>query len=184
MTAITRKATRRKNDAYFTPASATEELLRQTQIFGKVLEPCAGSGAIAEVLRKHPSVVTVNETDLEFSDAFAPRDATTDLFWDWWGDCDFVVTNPPFSAAAEIIPKAYEAARYGIAFLLRLSYLEPCENRGAWLSAHPPNQLIVLPRISFTGDGNTDSVTCAWCVWVKHTGCQKITIVPKEGRDA
>lgn len=181
MTAITRRATRRKNDAYYTPVSATEELLRHVHIYGSVLEPCAGEGAIASVLRAAHDVVVVHETDLKCDAGFTPRDATTDLFWDWWGDWDFVVTNPPYTVAAAIVPRAYEAARYGIAFLLRLSYLEPCQNRAQWLAEHPPNHLIVLPRISFTGDGRTDSVCTAWMVWDKQARGQeqRITIVPK-----
>jgi hypothetical protein len=60
--------------------------------------------------------------------------------------------------------------------LLRLSYLEPTEDRGAWLNSHPPTDLIVLPRISFTGNGKTDSVTCAWIVWRKQCNTQRIAI--------
>ena len=65
--------------------------------------------------------------------------------------------------------------------LLRLSYAEPCLNRAEWLKAHPISHLIVLPRISFTGNGKTDNVTCAWFVWDKlRPGHQRITIVTKE----
>jgi hypothetical protein len=62
---------------------------------------------------------------------------------------------------------------------LRLSYLEPVRNRGAWLAAHPPTGLIVLPRISFTGDGQTDTVTCAWMVWDKLAR-GTIRVIPRE----
>lgn len=51
--------------------------------------------------------------------------------------------------------------------LLRVSFLEPCNDRAEFLAAHPP-RLFVLPRISFTGDGKTDNVTCAWYVWDKE----------------
>ncbi len=57
------------------------------------------------------------------------------------------------------------------------SVLEPCEGRGAWLAAHPPQALIVLPRMSFTGEGKTDSVTCAWVVWAREAEGQWIEIV-------
>ena len=52
-----------------------------------------------------------------------------------------------------------------MAFLLRLSFLEPTLTRREFLRANPPKRVIVLPRISFTGDGRTDSVTCAWLIW-------------------
>jgi hypothetical protein len=47
-----------------------------------------------------------------------------------------------------------------------------------WLAEHPPTKLIVLPRISFTGDGKTDSVTCAWYVWERGEHVQSLEIVP------
>jgi hypothetical protein len=49
--------------------------------------------------------------------------------------------------------------------LLRLSFLEPTFERQDLLIDNPPDAMIVLPRYSFTGDGKSDSVTCAWMVW-------------------
>jgi len=95
----------------------------------------------------------------------------------WGRPIDWVVTNPPFSDAAAILPIAFEQARVGVAFLLRLTFLEPCPNRGEWLrlNARHMTHLIVFgqPRPSFTGAG-TDSATVAWMVWNKkrlYQGC-------------
>ena len=55
----------------------------------------------------------------------------------------------------------------GIILMLRLSFLEPCHNRYAFLEKHPPTALYAVPRLSFTGDGKTDSVACAWFLWDK-----------------
>lgn len=95
-------------------------------------------------------------------------DASLSAYWDAPGEADWIVSNPPFSAAALIVPLAVAHANLGVAMLLRLSFLEPVENRVAFLEQHPPTDFIVLPRISFTGDGKTDSVTCAWMIWDKH----------------
>jgi hypothetical protein len=65
-----------------------------------------------------------------------------------------------------------------------MSYLEPVENRGVWLNEHPPTTLIVLPRISFTGDGKTDNVTCAWMVWRKDPTALHRIFVAKNPRFA
>lgn len=89
----------------------------------------------------------------------------------------WVVSNPPFNQAPLIVPLAWAYAEIGIAMLLRLSFLEPVKNRGLWLNQCPPTELIVLPRISFTGDGKTDSVTCAWMIWRK--GQQETITVAK-----
>jgi hypothetical protein len=63
--------------------------------------------------------------------------------------------------------------------LLRLSFLEPTRERGPWLAANPPDLVIVLPRISFTGDGKTDSVTCAWMIWDKDIKDRGIVVSPR-----
>lgn len=161
---LPRTLMRRKLDAYLTPEWATEELLHRVALSGDILECCAGQGDMAKVI----ALARVGEVycnDLDPQTLWPNHwDATDPNKWVKW---DWVVTNPPFNVAPQIVPLAYEHARVGIAMLLRMSYLEPVENRGAWLNAHPPSDLIVLPRISFTGDGKTDNVTCAWMVWRK-----------------
>lgn len=167
---------RRPNDFYPTPKWATRELLRHVNIGLDVLECCAGDGAIADVLETINGAEYVHRNDIDnrmpkLNYSFDATDRNT-----WVGFPDWVVTNPPFSCAPEIIPIAYDRSRLGIAMLLRLSFLEPVENRGAWLNGHPPTTLIVLPRISFTGDGKTDNVTCAWMVWDKRVTTQRIVV--------
>lgn len=173
---------RRVRDFYPTPEYATRELLRRVpQIRGYILEPCVGDGAIARVVDGGDRVVYGSDVDPQMNCSFC-GDATREDFWASVKDVmfedriDWVVTNPPFNVAAQIIPLAYKHADKGIAMLLRLSYLEPTEDRGRWLNEHPPSALIILPRISFTGDGKTDSVTCAWVVWEKGRRGQEIAI--------
>ena len=178
-TAITKKSKRRQNDAYYTPAIATECLLKHVEIQGLVLECCAGDGAIAKVLTSQGTYTTA--TDFAGGVKY---DATQEYYWDnYKGNIEWVVTNPPFNRAAQILPKAYESANIGVAFLLRLSYLEPCENRGDWLASHPPSKIIIMPRISFTNDGHVDSCTTAWMVWIKNCTQQQIIIIPKSHAD-
>ena len=75
---------------------------------------------------------------------------------------DYVVSNFPFNIAAQILPHAVNLAPTAV--VLRKTFLEPTEERGPWLSTHPPSGFIGLPRHSFRGDGN-DSVTCDWMQW-------------------
>lgn len=174
--AITRKTNRRKNDAYFTPTSAVDCLLRHVEITGTVLECCAGGGAIANVFKDRN--LKVIETDISNNPL---NDATTEEYWLRINryQADWVVTNPPFNNASKIVPLAYNHTNIGIAFLLRLSYLEPCFDRGQWLSEHEVNKLIIMPRISFTGNGKVDSCTTAWMVWHKYDTTSKVIVVPK-----
>jgi hypothetical protein len=158
-----RKSPRRRLDQYFTPESATRALLAtHPNISGHILEPCAGPGQMASVLAGVGHTET-NDIDPGFG-CWYSDDATKPAFWQSVPRPDWVVSNPPFECCVPIIVGALEAARRGVAMLLRLSFLEPCKERADLLSIRPPS-LIVLPRISFTGDGKTDNVTCAWMIW-------------------
>ena len=182
---------RRKLDLYETDGLLTRHLLRRVNIRGRIVEPAAGPGAIARVFLGYE--VITNDIDPQHPTHF--HGDATDPFHPMWnkpfGEAqwvkdeselvpperqkrfqpDWVIANPPFNEAHNILPLAYSAAQVGVAFLLRLSYLEPCGNRGAWLQAHAPymTNLIIFgqPRPSFTGNGRTDNVTTAWMVWRK-----------------
>lgn len=172
-------ATRRQLDQYFTPASATRELLKHVQLSGNVFECCVGDGGIYNALDGY-SVLWSNDIDTSLKADFH-NDVTQN--WSFGFDkCDWVVSNPPFNVAPQILPHAYNYSRIGMAMLLRLSYLEPCLDRDQWLRSHPLTKLIVLPRISFTGNGRTDNVTCAWMIWDKRTDEQEIIVVSRQGR--
>ena len=45
--------------------------------------------------------------------------------------------------------------------------MEPTDERGPWLKAHPPTRVIVMPRPDYRGTGKSDSVTSAWFIWAK-----------------
>lgn len=175
---------RRERDFYPTPEWATMELLRRVPVRGQVFECCVGNAAIQAVIVSRFERVTDrlwnNDITQSIQNLDFQLDASDSANWEsrWADRFDWIITNPPFSHAAQIVPLAYQHARVGIAMLLRLSFLEPVENRGAWLNQHPPTTLIVLPRISFTNDGRTDSVTAAWFVWDKTTTEQRIIIAP------
>jgi hypothetical protein len=82
---------------------------------------------------------------------------------------DWVITNPPFNVAHKILPLALEHCNKGVIALLRLTYLESCKNRASWLRRYQDNlSILFLPRrVSFTGDGRTDSACTAWFIWGK-----------------
>lgn len=156
-------------DFYPTPEWATKSLLNQVPEITmgvSFLEPCNGKGAISKVLDSHiiNSDIQTNDIDIK-QEADYHFDAVRKQVWQNFKPVNWVITNPPFSSAFPILDNAYTHAKIGVAFLLRLSFLEPTYDRQEFLDEHPPHKLIVLPRISFTGDGKTDSVTAAWFIW-------------------
>lgn len=183
---------RRVDDFYPTPGYMTRALLaRLPSLRGlRVLEPCVGDGAIVRQLPQSADVVT---NDIVPRGDWLPDfllDATHLGSWKAFArpqPIDLVITNPPFEYAFEIVQHAVTYAKRGVALLLRLTFLEPTEDRGPWLAVHPPERVIVLPRHDFRGNGSTDSVTSAWMLWStdrdQPLGPKGIQVVSKAERD-
>lgn len=171
---------RRLLDLYPTDTRVTAAFLRVEDVGGVVAEPCAGPGWMASVLEADGRITSVITNDIDAQhDADYHDDAADPTAVIWQRPIDWVITNPPFNAAHRILPVAFAVARVGVAFLLRLSYAEPADNRAQWLKAHADHmtrQMILNPRPSFTGDGSTDSVTAAWFVWRKGWSWDRVGV--------
>jgi hypothetical protein len=172
--------TRISNDFYPTPPQVTRALTDRILLPKYICEPCAGNGAITDALDGH----SVRESDITWN---LGDDATSKVFWEFRasglsGHCWATVTNPPFSLASKILPLAYEYSPWGVAFLLRLSYLEPTGDRAEWLKAHADNLKCIIPvspRPKFRRDSKgSDSVTVAWMVWCKTWSWAEIGAQP------
>lgn len=168
------KEMRRKLDFYQTPHWQTDALVRRVPIHGTALECCAGDGSLALCLRNVG--IHTNDIDAERQADFH-LDAAKAESWAEFPVVDWVITNPPFNKAIEILQHAHGHARIGVIMLLRLSFLEPTEKRASWLCANPPTRQIILPRWSYKGNGSTDSVTTAWMIWSRFVP-PGIDIVP------
>ncbi len=167
---VTQALPRVANDFYPTHERVTQALLSREMIAGTICEPCAGEGHIVRVLESKGLFVSPN--DITWPHGFDMTQPENWLLRDW------TITNPPFNKATPILQNAYEHSRIGVAFLLRLSYLEPCVDRARWLQLHPPTRVIILnPRPKFRSDTNgSDSVTTAWFVWRKSDNSQMTKI--------
>jgi hypothetical protein len=159
--------TRRKNDAYYTPTNAIEHLLSNYEIMGRIYEPCAGDGAISKVLKSNGFDIRTNDLYVDEHDYkqdardFIPSSLHPGL------DIQWTITNPPFNQFMPILENCYKLSNFGVVMLLRLSALEPCYDRWEFMNKHLTG-LICIPRISFTGDGKTDSVATAWFIFDKY----------------
>jgi hypothetical protein len=159
--------TRHHLDYYQTSEKLTEIFLETVDIRGSCLEPCAGDGAIARLL---PNCYT-NDIDAERETDYN-IDASDNVSWSLLGEWEWIVTNPPFSQATDILQNAWEHSRIGMAFLLRLSYLEPCKDRRNFLRKTSDNLRYLIPvnpRPKFRSDKKGgDNVTVAWFIWKKN----------------
>jgi hypothetical protein len=160
---------RAENDFYETPAWMTYSLLHFHSAIRRtrVLEPCSGRDAISDVLVEYGCTVYTNDID-DRHPSQTHEDATVRSYWKAAPVVQWIVTNPPFSAAFELVQYAKDHAMVGVALLLRKSFLEPTAERGGWLNVNPPTRVIGLPRYNFRGEGSGDSVSCDWFIWERQ----------------
>ena len=165
---------RRPLDFYETPEWQVKALIKRINIEGVVFDHCVGDKAISKFF---PGCIT-NDIDKN-REANYHFDATKK--WEGFANLSWTITNPPFNWGFEILEQAFKNSN-NIAFLLRLSFLEPTYQRTHLLSTNPPKCIIVLPRWSYKQNGNSDTATTAWFIWTKqeNINTSNIIIVPKE----
>lgn len=145
-------------------------LLSYINLEGRVLDSCGATGdAVARVMTAHGLRVSTNDLNPSFKSDFH-MDAASEGFGDAFTEesvrPDWIVTSPPYKNVLGFLKQAFRVARLGVAFKLRLSFLEPTKTRGTWLNENPPHALVVLPRATYRG--RECSATEAWFVW--HCG--------------
>lgn len=174
MSSTNRSPVRRELDQYDTPAWCTRLILPHVLPITTigVLDPCAGNGAILDVVASDFPMLSRFGFEIDSNRAFDARvkgrhiiyqaDATKE--WSCWAfePSLVVVTNPPFSNAEEVIRACLTQAVHVVA-LLRLSFLASKKRASLWRDSTA--DVYVLPkRPSFTGR-RTDSCDYAWFAW-------------------
>jgi hypothetical protein len=189
-------------DFYPTDERLTKAALRTLgdRVRGHVFEPAAGSHHISDLVRQHPSVTHVYESDIRWSQD-APGDATQPEFWEYWSQqpvkngrsqagFDGVVTNLPFNVLPLILPLAFEHSDL-VVMLARLTIQEPCQSRpekpkpsdrGKWLDEHKDHMILQMPfnprQKARKGSKKSDPVTFAWYAWDKNWSWDALGIMP------
>ena len=168
---------------YPTPPQVTLQALAQVQLGRpdrlRILEPCAGQGAIVRTLLAwgaDASRVTAVEIDEQWeADLLATGcRGVTGCCLEWAAaqadaaPYDLALTNPPFELAAEMVGPMLARLRPGGELWLL--------NRSAWLHSgkrlalhrrFPPSDVYLLPcRPSYVESGRTDLWDYAWTKWV------------------
>lgn len=141
---------RQTEDYYATPDIATE-LLCGLEVFSKnILEPACGEGAISKVLKKYG----YNVESMDLIDRGYGKGGVDFLQYDEMVDKD-IITNPPYSLAAEFVEHAMDIVTDGhkVAFFLKLTFLEG-EKRRALFKKYPPKKIYVsVSRIDCAKNG-------------------------------
>ena len=169
MSATNRGGDRDELDRYYTPRSLARRLTARLPLEpgDVVMEPSCGGGAFIRAA-KGMGVEDIHATDLdpdaEGLSMVPPDHAKVCDYTERTEEVDWTIGNPPFNSALAHVRHALKHSRKGVAFLLRLSFLETKERHPFW-KMHPPESVSVMSkRPSFT-DGGTDSAAYAWFVW-------------------
>lgn len=158
-------------DYFPTPPWATRALLAHV-LDGEplarltALEPCCGEGHMAAVLAENFFEVEASDAHPYgyggVADYLAPERARAPVDW--------VITNPPFNRAAEVLSVARAEARRGVALLLRSVWMHGVARHAAIFATHPPH--IVAPfaeRVAMVkGRWDPEASTAtdySWFVW-------------------
>jgi len=119
-------------DEIFTPEYAINPLLPYLDTRGVIWDCAFGIGKLAEHFRKKGFVVIGKDSE-DFLD--------TDL------DCDYIITNPPYSKKDEFLKRAFELDK-PFAFLMPLTALEG-KRRGELYKKYGIQLIIPNRRINF-----------------------------------
>lgn len=138
-------------DDYPTPPWATRALCEVLAAEGYDLprltawEPCCNRGHMARPLEESfGSVFTSDVMDYGWDG----QQAVSDFLIDWAQDApevDFVITNPPFRLAADVIARGLERARLGVAVFVRTAFVEGVSRYDTLFRDH--SEALVLPFV-------------------------------------
>lgn len=145
-----------------------------------VLEPACGEGHMAVPLAEYFPDVRASDIHAHgFGGVadFLGRDYEPD-------SVDLVVTNPPFDKAEEFLARGLEVARFGVALLCRIAFLEGMGRfEKLYRGPHPLTLCAVFTeRVAMelgNWDPDGDSATCyAWFFFIKGRAPMPIRGIP------
>lgn len=138
-----------------------------------VWEPCCGLGHMASALRESFPMVSASDVhDWGWGGQDAVCDFLSPDAEDLGVEVDWVITNPPFTQAAEMVRLGLQRARRGVAVLQRLQWLGSGRRHDLFFGAEPLSLAATfferpahhLGRWEPNGSTATDY---AWFVWLK-----------------
>lgn len=160
-------------DFYSTVPSTVESLMSKIQEYniqlGTVLEPAVGMGHIADVLKSH----NINVVSGDLVDRGYPETHVVNFFDVENIEEDDIITNPPYSFAAEFVEHSMNLLkddRYCI-MLLKIQFLEG-QKRRKLFEKYPPKYVWVFSERqkclkNGKDEGGSSAVCFCWFIWQK-----------------
>lgn len=180
MSSTNRGSDRKLLDQYHTPKWPLKRLLEVFQpADGPILDPCAGRGQFTEACvaagvsssrwyaqELDPSLKSFLEGQLDPNRVLIRDFLKEQPFPSSWPTrFGAVFTNPPYTHIQAFLTRGLQLSDQVI-FLLSTGYLGT-GGRAQSFREFPPDLYVLPERISFTGDGGSDSTNYAFYVWDK-----------------
>lgn len=149
---------RSKSDFYPTPPEVTQALLDFLYLPEDTIiwEPACGEGHMVSVLEKNGMIV--KKSDIQTGEDFLKIPLK---------DCDWIITNPPFSIADKFIQRCHEHKK-PFALLLKSQYWHAAKRFDLFYNITPAYILPLTwrPDFLFKERGNgSPLMDVMWCVW-------------------
>lgn len=155
---------RKKSDFYETPEECTVALIEFLGLDkDKVIwEPACGCGAITNVLKDHGyKVISTDIND------YGSQDELLDFLSSETKECDWIITNPPFSLSEQFIKKCISIKK-PFALLLKSQYWHSKKRLKLFEECIPKYVLPLTfrPDFEFGKRGGSPTMECIWTVWM------------------
>jgi len=151
---------RRKSDGidfHSTDPRWTYALLRNYRILGAVLEPCAGDGAMVDVMRSRG--IDVIASDLVDRGIYTVKDAMS------YERAPNIVTNPPYSQADEMIEHFLLITEGVVAVLMRIAWLQGKKRKERIFDKKRPDTVIIVNGRMPLPNGQHSQFPHVWVTW-------------------
>lgn len=176
---------RQINDFYATDPSCVEDICKilDIQKDDTILDPCAGMGHMAKVLKKYSNFVVTNE---KFEYEYETNFKNDFLELNYHLKFDYLIMNPPFKYAHEFIDRAFGFSNTVVVFQ-KLSFLEGIRRYDDFYKWGRLKEVHVYPfRVVCAKDGDfentVNSVAYAWYVFDINGGHEtKLKWIERDG---
>lgn len=173
---------RKPADYYPTPPDVTHALMRHLNLPRSTViwEPACGDGSMSKVLEQY--VDSVTSTDLRRDSGYG-REETDFLNPDVSFECDWIITNPPFSHAAEFIEKSLQITP-NVAMLLKATFWHARKRLSLFQQTLPSAILPLTWRPSFLEKerGSSPLMDVMWVVWSQDVASIGYCPLPRPAR--
>lgn len=179
------------NQYYPTPPEAALPLLhwlhrRRIDALGDVVDPAAGMGALPlwlQALGAHWHCYDVEERfRVSLDETPGVRSVSIqDSLSRLWPPNSHVIANPPYGAELlKFVHRIEEHCRYYHTFGAVLTRITWWGEGDRGLTYKPDVMLWIEGRLSFTGDGHSDTSSHCWAIWTaERTDTTRIEWVPR-----